>query len=448
MPIYGADTIAAYNADNEESLPPHVFAIARDAYRALLRSGTSQSILVTGESGAGKTETTKHIIRYFAWVSRQQSRNRRRRHHAGESGGRFDDDDDNDDDGDDNDSGDDSGDDSVDGDERSVQRFVLQSTPLLEAFGNARTAKNDNSSRFGKFIRILFEGATGAMQGAAVTTYLLEKSRVVLQAPGERNYHIFYQLMAGCADVADMLLVDPATGDLHPFRYLNGELPTVQDARAFARTQHALRTVDVSVTEQRLVFRVLAGLLHLGEVHFGGGGGGGGAGRRAGDRAVTISNPEAVASAAALLDVKEDVLERTLLWRMVVLPDEWVATPIVSAAACAANRDTLAKAVYARLFDWILGRVNEAMGGWQKASTSESEQGNPGGLLHIGVLDIYGFEVFEHNSFEQVCWIVACWEVLLAAGWAGCGGGVTENRGMGVTGMTWCGDGKRMTLAL
>uniref|UniRef100_A0A0A0KIK2 Myosin motor domain-containing protein n=2 Tax=Cucumis sativus TaxID=3659 RepID=A0A0A0KIK2_CUCSA len=206
-------------------LSPHVFAVADASYRAMISEGRSQSILVSGESGAGKTETTKLIMQYLTFV-----------------GGR------------------------ASGDNRTVEQQVLESNPLLEAFGNARTVRNDNSSRFGKFVEIQFD-TNGRISGAAIRTYLLERSRVVQITNPERNYHCFYQLCASGRDAEKYKLDHPSH-----FRYLNQsktyELDGVSNAEEYIRTRRAMDIVGISHEDQEAIFRTLAAILHLGNVEF------------------------------------------------------------------------------------------------------------------------------------------------------------------------------------
>ncbi|XP_065350238.1 unconventional myosin-Va isoform X2 [Cloeon dipterum] len=339
LPIYGPDTIWAYRGQALGDLDPHIFAVAEEAYTKLERESHDQSIIVSGESGAGKTVSAKYAMRYFATVGGAAS-------------------------------------------ETQVEKKVLASNPIMEAIGNAKTTRNDNSSRFGKFIEIHFD-KRHQIQGASMRTYLLEKSRVVFQAPGERNYHIFYQLCA--ARKSCPLLSDLSLGDCDVFRFTNqGEDPRIQgvdDAQAFDETRTALSLLGLEEQTQLRMFRVLAALLHLGNV-----------------RIVEVNEGESKVAnddrhltlACALLSVDVKALRRWLCTRRIVsMRDEIMkAMPVQEAAAA---RDALAKHVYAQLFSWIVRQINR-------------ELENTGrGQRFIGVLDIYGFETFEINSFEQFC---------------------------------------------
>ena len=347
-----------------------MYAVADDAYRAMAKSGTSQSILVSGESGAGKTETAKLIMQYLAWAGARAAAEREA---AGGGGGTpraaL--------------PSPDAEPDAAGG----VEARVLESNPLLEAFGNAKTVRNDNSSRFGKFVEIQFNAA-GRISGAAVRTYLLERSRVVGLADPERSYHIFYQLCAGAeGEERAALRLRPSTD----FRYLAAStchaLTGVDDAAEYARTRRAMALVGVSDGDAAAAMRVVASVLHLGDVVFtddGGGGDGDGCSVGAG------SGEAGLQAAAALLAVPADRLRSALTTRTRRTVDGPIVSPI-DAAAAADNRDALAKTLYARLFDWLVARINEAVG--QDAAAASA----------IGVLDIYGFECFDANDFEQFC---------------------------------------------
>ncbi|CAI5489186.1 unnamed protein product [Closterium sp. Naga37s-1] len=324
-------------------LSPHVFAIAETAYRAMLDCGESQSILVSGESGAGKTETTKLIMQYLAYM-----------------GGR-----------------------ATEG--RSVEAQVLESNPLLEAFGNAKTVRNNNSSRFGKFVEIQFDVA-GRISGAAVRTYLLERSRVVQTSDPERNYHCFYQLCAGATpeEAAKLKLAPPET-----FHYLNQsscfELTGYSNnADEYAATRRAMDVVGLSHLEQDAIFRVVAAILHLGNISFA-------PGKQPDSSKVSGDKAKFHLEAAAeLLGCDRRALRESLITRTLVTRDGNIKRELDPAAAVI-SRDTLAKTIYSKLFDWLVHKVNVSIGQ------------DPHAKSIIGVLDIYGFESFQTNSFEQFC---------------------------------------------
>ncbi|CAM0954276.1 unnamed protein product [Alopecurus aequalis] len=335
-------TMEKYKGANFGELDPHVFAIADVSYRQMMNEGKSNSILVSGESGAGKTETTKLLMRYLAFL-----------------GGR-----------------------SRTG-ARTVEQQVLESNPVLEAFGNAKTVRNNNSSRFGKFVEIQFD-KSGKISGAAIRTYLLERSRVCQINSPERNYHCFYFLCsAPPEEIKRYKLADPSS-----FHYLNQsaciKVDGMSDAEEYLATRSAMNTVGITEQEQEATFRVVAVVLHLGNINFVKG--------READSSV-LKDEKArfhLNAAAELLMCDCEKLENALIKRKINTP-EGVITTTVDPNSATVSRDGLAKQIYCRLFDWLVNRLNASIG--QDASSGHL----------IGVLDIYGFESFKTNSFEQLC---------------------------------------------
>lgn len=339
--LYNEHMMEQYKGAPFGELSPHVFAVADASYRAMVSENQSQSILVSGESGAGKTETTKLIMQYLAYV-----------------GGR-----------------------SL-GDDRSVEQQVLESNPLLEAFGNARTVRNDNSSRFGKFVEIQFD-ANGRISGAAIRTYLLERSRVVQITDPERNYHCFYQLCASKEDCDKYKLEHPSL-----FHYLNQsktyELQGVSNEEEYIKTRRAMTIVGISQDEQEAIFRTLAAILHLGNVEFSPGI------EHDSSKVKDEKSSFHLQMAADLLMCDVNPLLSSLCTRS-IQTREGTIIKALDCNAAVASRDALAKTVYSRLFDWLVEKINRSVGQ------------DPGSLLQIGLLDIYGFECFKDNSFEQFC---------------------------------------------
>ncbi|XP_041007511.1 myosin-17-like isoform X3 [Juglans microcarpa x Juglans regia] len=308
----------------------------------MINEEKSNSILVSGESGAGKTETTKMLMRYLAYL-------------GGRSG--------------------------VEG--RTVEQQVLESNPVLEAFGNAKTVRNNNSSRFGKFVEIQFD-KSGRISGAAVRTYLLERSRVCQISNPERNYHCFYLLCAAPPEDREKYKL----GNPKSFHYLNQsdcyELDAIDDAHEYLATRRAMDIVGISEEEQEAIFRVVAAILHLGNIEF-----------AKGDEADSsvIKDEQSrfhLNMTAELLNCDAKSLEDALIKRVMVTPEE-VITRTLDPVAAVGSRDALAKTVYSRLFDWIVDKINNSIGQ------------DPNSKSLIGVLDIYGFESFKQNSFEQFC---------------------------------------------
>ncbi|KAL1224094.1 Myosin-5 [Cardamine amara subsp. amara] len=340
--IYETDMMEQYKGIALGELSPHVFAIGDAAYRAMINEGKNNSILVSGESGAGKTETTKMLMRYLAFL-------------GGRSG--------------------------VEG--RTVEQQVLESNPVLEAFGNAKTIRNNNSSRFGKFVEIQFD-KNGRISGAAIRTYLLERSRVCQISDPERNYHCFYLLCAAPPEDREKYQLE----NPQSFHYLNQsncyKLDGVDDASEYLEIRRAMDVVGISNDEQEAIFRVVAAILHLGNIDFEKG--------EEFDSSVIKDGKSRghLELAAELLMCNAQSLEDALIRRVMITPEE-IITKTLDPDNAIASRDTLAKTIYSHLFDWIVNKINTSIGQ------------DPRSKSIIGVLDIYGFESFKCNSFEQFC---------------------------------------------
>ncbi|XP_036886159.1 unconventional myosin-Ia [Sturnira hondurensis] len=340
LPIYGPEFIDKYRDSTFYELKPHIYALANTAYQSLRSRDQDQCILITGESGAGKTEASKLVMSYVAAVCGK-----------GEQ-------------------------------VNSVKEQLLQSNPVLEAFGNAKTIRNNNSSRFGKYMDIEFD-FKGSPLGGVITNYLLEKSRVVKQLKGERNFHVFYQLLAG-AD-AQLLNALKLERDVSAYAYLNGEVSRVDgmdDASNFKAMQSAMTVIGFSEEEMRWVLEVTALVLKLGNVElskeF----------QDSGIPASGILDGRGVREIEEIAGLNSEELERALCSRTVETTKEKVVTALNAIQAQYA-RDALAKNIYSRLFNWIVNRINESI----KVGTGKKKV--------MGVLDIYGFEILEDNSFEQ-----------------------------------------------
>ncbi|KAL5768174.1 hypothetical protein ACOSP7_014744 [Xanthoceras sorbifolium] len=340
--IYDSHMMQQYKGAPFGELSPHVFAVADVAYRAMINEGKSNSILVSGESGAGKTETTKMLMRYLAFL-----------------GGRT----------------------ATEG--RTVEQQVLESNPVLEAFGNAKTVRNNNSSRFGKFVEIQFD-KQGRISGAAIRTYLLERSRVCQISNPERNYHCFYLLCAAPQEEVEKYKL----GNPKKFHYLNQsscyELVGVSDAHDYLATRRAMDIVGINAKDQDAIFRVVASILHIGNIEFTKG------------KEVDSSVPKDdnakfhLKTASELLMCDLVALEDALCKRVMITPEEVIKRSLDPQSALV-SRDGLAKTLYSRLFDWLVDKINSSIGQ------------DPNSKSLIGVLDIYGFESFKTNSFEQFC---------------------------------------------
>ncbi|XP_078427685.1 myosin-6-like [Wolffia australiana] len=340
--LYDSHMMQQYKGAAFGELSPHPFAVADTAYRLMINEQRSQSILVSGESGAGKTESTKLLMRYLAYM-------------GGRSGG----------------------------DNRTVEQQVLQSNPVLEAFGNAKTVRNNNSSRFGKFVEIQFD-QNAKISGAAVRTYLLERSRVCQVSDPERNYHCFYMLCAAPPeDIARYKLGNPKS-----FHYLNQsncfKLDEIDDSKEYLETRKAMEIVGIDTEEQDAIFRVVAAILHLGNIEF----------SKGKDADSSVPRDERslfhLNTAAELLMCDPKALENSLCKRVIVTRDETI-TKDLDPQSASLSRDAFAKIIYSRLFDWLVNKINRSIGQ------------DPTSKLLIGVLDIYGFESFKTNSFEQFC---------------------------------------------
>ncbi|XP_076818401.1 unconventional myosin-VI-like isoform X1 [Clavelina lepadiformis] len=361
--LYNAQQIKRYQGQSLGVLPPHCYAIADKAYRDMKVNKLSQSIIVSGESGAGKTENTKFVLRYLA---------------------------------------------DTYGSGDALDKRIVQANPLLEAFGNAKTMRNNNSSRFGKFVEIHF--LKGKVVGGFVSHYLLEKSRIVTQSPMERNYHIFYRLCCGAPDDVQAMLHLKSPDN---FRYLKngctqyflsnhakvkadrlsaehkkkGALTDMllNDQKDYSNIANAMQLMGISKEDMMDIFHVVAGVLHLGNITFEDAGG------SSGGCMVSESSKQSVQITSKLLGLQPSALTEALTTRSMQSAGEknTIKVPLKKAQSCNA-REALAKTIYSRLFDHVVSRINECF----PFQSSEN---------FIGILDIAGFEYFEENSFEQFC---------------------------------------------
>uniref|UniRef100_A0A8C3ETW8 Myosin heavy chain 11 n=1 Tax=Corvus moneduloides TaxID=1196302 RepID=A0A8C3ETW8_CORMO len=343
LPIYSEKIIDMYKGKKRHEMPPHIYAIADTAYRSMLQGRTDCTEI--GESGAGKTENTKKVIQYLAVVASS---------HKGKK------------------------DTSVTGE---LEKQLLQANPILEAFGNAKTVKNDNSSRFGKFIRINFD-VTGYIVGANIETYLLEKSRAIRQAKDERTFHIFYYLIAGASEQMrnDLLLEG-----FNNYTFLSSgyvPIPSQQDDEMFQETLEAMKIMGFTDEEQTSILRVVSSVLQLGNIVF--------KKERNTDQA-SMPDDTAAQKVCHLMGINVTDFTRSIL-----TPRIKVGRDVVQKAQTKEQADfaieALAKAKFERLFRWILARVNKALDKTKRQGAS-----------FLGILDIAGFEIFEINSFEQLC---------------------------------------------
>lgn len=360
LPIYGEDIMQQYWSDGNGAnrRPPHIYAIAEDAYRSMMRSlqfsrstHENQSILVSGESGAGKTVTTKIIMRYLATLSQRsaKSSNSRSQKHG-------------------------------------IEKQVLQSNPILESFGNARTVRNDNSSRFGKFIEIAFNDV-GTLVSASIETYLLEKVRLVSQSPGERNFHVFYEMLVGLPQLERHNLgiagASPTNFKMTAQSGTFDRRDNVKDGDTYRDLRKALDTVGFTREEQRDLFGVACALLHISNLSF----------DDVGHDASELNNINpSLKWALQLLGVSSKKMNRALCQCAIEVNGETLYKNLNVERAEKAS-EALIKATYGALFNHIVRRINSFIQLEDQSAQRAS----------IGVLDIFGFESFEINSFEQLC---------------------------------------------
>ncbi|RLV94737.1 Myosin-2 [Spathaspora sp. JA1] len=347
--LYSHDIVQAYAGKRRGELDPHLFAIAEDAFRCMKDDGENQTIVVSGESGAGKTVSAKYIMRYFATVE-EDFQGSTIDHKA---------------------------------DMSDVEKQILATNPIMEAFGNAKTTRNDNSSRFGKYLEILFDTEISII-GARIRTYLLERSRLVFQPQSERNYHIFYQMLAGMSqdEKASLSLTNP-----EDYKYTNqggsATIDGVDDAAEFSITKDALQLIGIDSSKQFEIFKILAGLLHIGNIEI--------AATR-NDAYLSADEPNLV-KACDLLGIDANSFAKWCVKKQITTRSEKIISNLSHQQALVA-KDSFTKYIYSSMFDWLVDYVNNDLCPDEVATKINS---------FIGVLDIYGFEHFEKNSFEQFC---------------------------------------------
>ncbi|KAM9211633.1 LOW QUALITY PROTEIN: myosin-6-like, partial [Leptosomus discolor] len=347
LPVYNAEVVAAYRGKKRSEAPPHIFSISDNAYQNMLTDRENQSILITGESGAGKTVNTKRVIQYFASIAAIGDR---KKEAANSSKG-------------------------------TLEDQIIQANPALEAFGNAKTVRNDNSSRFGKFIRIHF-GATGKLASADIETYLLEKSRVIFQLKAERNYHIFYQILSNKKpELLEMLLV---TTNPYDYGYVSqGEVTvaSIDDAEELSATDSAFDVLGFTGEEKAGVYKLTGAIMHFGNMKFK---------QKQREEQAEPDGTEDADKSAYLMGLNSADLLKGLCHPRVKVGNEYV-TKGQNVQQVYYSIGALAKAVYEKMFNWMVVRINNSL------ETKQPRQ------YFIGVLDIAGFEIFDFNSFEQLC---------------------------------------------
>ncbi|NWZ82280.1 MYH1B protein, partial [Poecile atricapillus] len=375
LPVYNPEVVLAYRGKKRQEAPPHIFSISDNAYQFMLTDRENQSILITGESGAGKTVNTKRVIQYFATIAASGDKKKEE-----QTSGKM--------------------------QQGTLEDQIISANPLLEAFGNAKTVRNDNSSRFGKFIRIHF-GATGKLASADIETYLLEKSRVTFQLKAERSYHIFYQIMSNKKpELIDMLLI---TTNPYDYQFVSqGEITvaSINDQEELMATdvssdseycnycnlpgkafillfllQSAIDILGFSADEKTAIYKLTGAVMHYGNLKFK---------QKQREEQAEPDGTEVADKAAYLMGLNSADLLKALCYPRVKVGNEYV-TKGQTVQQVYNSVGALAKAVYEKMFLWMVVRINEQL------DTKQPRQ------YFIGVLDIAGFEIFDFNSLEQLC---------------------------------------------
>ncbi|XP_030631996.1 myosin Ic, paralog b isoform X1 [Chanos chanos] len=344
LEIYTKQHMERYRGVNFYEVSPHIYAVSDNAYRSMRTERRDQCILISGESGAGKTEASKKVLQYYAVTCPASDK------------------------------------------VQTVKDRLLQSNPVLEAFGNAKTLRNDNSSRFGKYMDIQFD-FKGAPVGGHILNYLLEKSRVVHQSHGERNFHIFYQLIEGGEE--DLLRRLGLERNAQQYQYLvKGNCPkvsSINDRNDWKVVRKALTVIGFTDDDVEELLNIIASVLHLGNVQYGS--------EESGNAYITTDSQ--IKYLSRLIGVDGSVLKEALTHKKIIAKGEELMSPLNQEQAASA-RDALSKAIYGRTFTWLVNKINASLE--FKDSSFSSKNASV-----IGLLDIYGFEVFQNNSFEQFC---------------------------------------------
>uniref|UniRef100_A0AAZ3RTZ3 Myosin X, like 1 n=1 Tax=Oncorhynchus tshawytscha TaxID=74940 RepID=A0AAZ3RTZ3_ONCTS len=338
--MYDLDRVELYSRHHIGELPPHIFAVANECYRCIWKRHDSQCVLISGESGAGKTESTKLLLQFLSVMSQNSA--------------------------------------GMPPSEKTtpVEQSIVQSSPIMEAFGNAKTVYNNNSSRFGKFIQLHFS-QSGNIHGGCIVDYLLEKNRVVRQNPGERNYHIFYALLAGAnKEHRELYFLDDPPESFH-YLSQSGCLKdkSLDDKQLFNSVMEALKVMEFTEEETRDVFKLLSGVLQLGNIQFMTAGG------------AQITTKQVLSNVSELLGLDCFQLSEVLTQRSMILRGEEICSPLTIEQAVD-SRDSVSMALYSQCFSWIILRINQKIRGKDNFKS-------------IGILDIFGFENFQVNRFEQ-----------------------------------------------
>uniref|UniRef100_A0A4W6E772 Uncharacterized protein n=1 Tax=Lates calcarifer TaxID=8187 RepID=A0A4W6E772_LATCA len=348
LPVYDPQVVAAYRGKKRMEAPPHIFSVSDNAYQNMLTDRENQSVLITGESGAGKTVNTKRVIQYFATIA--VAGGDKKEHSSGKMQG-------------------------------TLEDQIISANPLLEAFGNAKTVRNDNSSRFGKFIRIHF-GTTGKLASADIETYLLEKSRVTFQLTEERSYHIFYQIQTGHKpELIEMLLITTNPYDFPMISQGQISVASIDDKEELVATDTAIDVLGFTNEEKVSIYKLTGAVMHYGNMKFK---------QKQREEQAEPDGTEVADKVAFLMGLNSADLLKGLCYPRVKVGNEYV-TKGQTVPQVTNSVGALAKSVYEKMFLWMVIRINEML------DTKQPRQ------FFIGVLDIAGFEIFDFNSMEQLC---------------------------------------------
>uniref|UniRef100_A0A6Q2Z9U0 Myosin motor domain-containing protein n=1 Tax=Esox lucius TaxID=8010 RepID=A0A6Q2Z9U0_ESOLU len=347
LPVYDMEVVNAYRGKKRVEAPPHIFSVSDNAFQFMQIDKENQSVLITGESGAGKTVNTKRVIQYFATIA--VSGGEKKKADPGKMQG-------------------------------SLEDQIIAANPLLEAYGNAKTVRNDNSSRFGKFIRIHFQGPKLAK--ADIETYLLEKSRVTFQLPDERGYHIFFQMMTGHKpEIVEMSLITTNPYDFPMCSQGQIAVASINDKEELDATDDAITILGFTNDEKMSIYKLTGAVLHHGNMHFK---------QKQREEQAEPDGTEVADKIGYLLGLNSAEMLKALCYPRVKVGNEFVTkgqtVPQVNNSVSA-----LSKSIYERMFLWMVIRINEML------DTKQPRQ------FYIGVLDIAGFEIFDYNSMEQLC---------------------------------------------
>lgn len=352
LPIYSTEYVEAHHKatsseDGDDTRQPHIFGITEDAFQNLISDRQNQSILVTGESGAGKTENTKKVIQYLTSISASKSKDKS---------------------------------------SFNFEQKILEANPILESFGNSQTLKNNNSSRFGKFIKLEFDPSTKQLKGANIEWYLLEKSRVIHQHPDERDYHIFYQMLLGLSEhELKALGLSPSVSDFNYLKDSNFTIPGVDDKSTYNHLIEALKTVNFELKEIANIIKTLAVILLLGNIEF----------LNHNDKQAILSEGSPIEELCKLLEIQDKQLFINCFIKPKVKAGREYVTQQKTSRQAKFAIDALSKSLYEKLFGYIVAGINK--------SFVQTKSSNHKDNKFIGILDIAGFEIFPKNSFEQLC---------------------------------------------